>query len=150
MLEPGHKTSTFLNEHFQKRVGIGSFNKYENLFQRTSALIANSTYFRPQTDANLGMLWEQNFRYMFGKGMGKPNPANFFRDLLSHPANYEPNCIAALFWSLTFAQQNFATTFLPFWSHEERLTGHFISQILERSIEFEPYWASLALSLIHI
>lgn len=50
----------------------------------------------------------------------------------------------ALFWALAKAEHEFLYRFVPFWSHEERLTGHFLSQILERIAEFSSPWHILA------
>jgi len=79
----------------------------------------------------------------FAMRHGHYNHAHFIRSLAS-PELYHPQCIWAIFWALAKAEHEFAGRYLPFWSHEERLTGHFVSQVCERICEFEGRWSELA------
>ena len=63
--------------------------------------------------------------------------AQFTRELQSAPS-------WALFWSLAKAEHAFLEKYIPFWSHEERLTGHLVSQMVERLEEYGVHWRSLA------
>ena len=73
-----------------------------------------------------------------------PDHRSFFDQILASPSSYEPSSLWALFWALAQAEHEFLSRYVPFWSHEERLTGHLVSQIVERLEDFAPYWASLS------
>ena len=126
----------------QSRSGFGAFGKYTTLFERTHRLISRSSLLAPPNGGS-HPYWPVDpdyFHYAIRKGHF--NHAHFIRHLMT-PEVYYPHCIWALFWALVKAEHNFASKFLPFWSHEERLTGHFISQVCERISEFETRWSEL-------
>jgi hypothetical protein len=124
----------------QSRIGFGAFGKYSTLFERTHRLITKSSLLAPPNGAPYWSI-DPDFLH-FAMRHGQFHHAHFIRHLMT-PDVYYPQCIWALFWALAKAEHNFAIRFLPFWSHEERLTGHFISQLCERISEFECRWADL-------
>ena len=126
----------------QSRAGFGSFGKYSTLFERTHRLVTRSSLLAPPNGAT-HPYWSIDPDFLrFAIRHGNANHAHFIRTLMT-PDVYYPQCIWALFWAMAKAEHNFATKFLPFWSHEERLTGHFISQLCERISEFEGRWTEL-------
>lgn len=130
------------NPAIQSRVGFGTFRKFQTLFERSHDLIFRSSLITP-SEGRASPLWaiDPNFLH-FALRHGQYNYSHFIRHLTS-PSVYEPKCIWALFWALAKAEHRFASKYLPFWSHEERLTGHFISQICERIEEFNTHWSNL-------
>ncbi|MCC6739553.1 MAG: hypothetical protein IT452_10960 [Planctomycetia bacterium] len=64
--------------------------------------------------------------------------------MLSQPSAFDPNPLWALFWAAVEAEGKFHELYVPYWSHEERLTGHLVSQLLERVEEFAPRWFALS------
>jgi len=69
-----------------------------------------------------------------------------YNEVLIHPDVFRPQAFWALFWALGKAEHRFVRRFIPSWSHEERLSGHFISQIAERIEEFSDDWSVLSQS----
>lgn len=131
------------NPAMQSRVGFGTFRKHRQLFEQSHRLIARSSLLAPP-DAAIHPMWPLDPEYLhFALRHGEYNHSHFFRYLTS-PRVFQPRCVWALFWALVKSEHQFARRFLPFWSHEERLTGHFISQICERIDEFAVHWSSLA------
>lgn len=127
----------------QSRVGFGTFRKHRQVFEQSHRLIARSSLLAPPETA-VHALWPLDPDYLhFALRHGEYNHSHFFRYLTS-PRVFQPRCVWALFWALVKSEHQFANKFLPFWSHEERLTGHFISQICERIDEFAVHWSSLA------
>lgn len=129
-------------ERPSSRTGFGAFRKSGDLFRNTLSLILESGIFTPpRSEASP---WSDpdywyHFIYRFpGRYI------RFFKDILSKPSSFDPVCMWALFWALAKAEHEFLYRFVPFWSHEERLTGHLISQILERIEEFASPWRALA------
>lgn len=125
------------------RAGFGALRKSDSILSRTVELIVESSFFSPpRTGAwPIGAdpeYWHFHLRHFPG------NHVAFFRDVLSTPRSYDPPCIWALFWALAKAEHEFLFRFLPFWSNEERLTGHLISQVVERFVEFSSPWRALA------
>jgi hypothetical protein len=124
----------------QSRTGFGAFSKYSTLFERTYRLIAKSSLLAPPNGAPY---WSIDPEYAsFAIRHRHLNHAHFIR-YLTTPEVYYPQCFWAIFWALAKAEHTFAIHYLPFWSHEERLTGHFISQLCERVSEFKGRWAEL-------
>jgi hypothetical protein len=54
----------------------------------------------------------------------------FFRDMLGTPESVAQPPMWHLFWALTEGTQRFVSNYIQFWSHEERLTGHLITEIV--------------------
>lgn len=126
----------------QSRVGFGTFRKYHTLFERSHRLIARSSLLAPP-ESTSQPFWTVDPEFLhFAQRHGEYNHSHLFRYLTS-PNAFDPKCIWALFWALTKSEHQFALKYLPFWSHEERLTGHFVSQICERIAEFAMHWSSL-------
>lgn len=71
------------------------------------------------------------------------DPVGLFELFLADPKHFAPTPIWALFWSLAQAEHEFLTDFIPYWSHEERLTGHLVSKMLDRCRTFQDHWRDL-------
>jgi len=71
------------------------------------------------------------------------DPVALFEEYLARPRNLAPRAVWALFWSLAQAEHEFLADFIPYWSHEERLTGHLVSKILDRFRAFQHHWREL-------
>jgi hypothetical protein len=82
------------------------------------------------------------FHRRFGRGY--PHPSEFFVGLLGSPRSYQPEALWALFWAMATAEHQFLGRYVPYWSHEERLTGHFVSLMIERLTEFGVHWRCLS------
>lgn len=67
---------------------------------------------------------------------------------LANPKCFEPTPIWALFWAMAKAEHQFIERFLPFGSHEERLTGHFVNLLVERTLESQHDWDSLSVQTV--
>ena len=134
--------SAIADPAIQSRVGFGTFRKFPRLFEKSLGLVAGSGLLAPSgTGAPWPWAMDPEF-FHFAMRHGQYNHSHFLRHLKS-PEVYAPACIWALFWALAKAEHRFSNKYLPFWSHEERLTGHFISQICERIEEFNVHWSSL-------
>lgn len=72
------------------------------------------------------------------------NVREFFEQLLGTPASFDPRPFWSLFWALAKAEHQFLMKHVPFWSNEERLTGHLVSQMTERIDEFGGHWTALS------
>lgn len=130
------------NPAIQSRVGFGTFRKHGTIFERSHRLIARSGLLASRAAAT-DPLWAIDPDLLhFALARGHYNHSSFIRYLTS-PSAFEPGCVWALFWALAKSEHQFAARFLPFWSHEERLTGHFVSQICERIEEFAVHWSAL-------
>lgn len=136
--------ASIANPAIQSRVGFGTFRKFKRLFERSHNIISQSSLLAPP-EGGASSLWAidpEFLHYALRHGHGNYNHSHFIRYLTS-PSAFAPTCIWALFWALAKAEHKFSNKYLPFWSHEERLTGHFISQICERIEEFNVHWSNL-------
>ena len=133
-----------IEKYIRSRDGFGAFQEYESLFRNTSRLIFKSGFISNFNDEKHSVLpirfhpkyWDmdlyqnQSFRYVF-------------ESFLAKPFSYNPSCVWALFWALAKAEHEFLSKYIPYWSNEERLTGHLVSQMLTRLEDFEHHWANL-------
>ena len=135
--------SGFLSDTLHSRAGFAAFRHFEGIQRDTVRLIARSSFFsnRQQHEPFLFHDPDYYFHYMLRRGSFP-----FFSHSLSSPASYDPPAVWALFWALARAEHEFLYQFVPFWSNEERLTGHLVSQVFERIREFGTHWTSLDLS----
>ena len=108
------------------RAGFGAFRKLGDVFHHTVALITESGLFSPPWSEPARFFPDPEFWHFYGRRIPGAR-SRFFKDLLSAPKVYDPECLWALFWSLVKAEHEFLFRYLPFWSHEERLTGHLVS-----------------------
>ena len=125
------------------RTGFGAFRKYDDLFANTMRIILESGHFVPPRSEGLPLWLDPEYFYHF-KRRYRHSHVRFFKDALSDPSRFDPPCLWALFWALAKAEHEFLYRFIPFWSHEERLTGHLVSQMLERIAEFASPWRALS------
>lgn len=136
--------SSIANRAIQSRDGFGSLRKHRTLFERSHGLITGSSLLAPSpVGANPYWAIDPEFlHFALRHGNYNYNHAHLVRALTT-PTAFEPACIWALFWAMVKSEHEFSRKYLPFWSHEERLTGHLISQICERSEEFAVHWSAL-------
>ncbi|MDA0244997.1 MAG: hypothetical protein OT477_16390 [Chloroflexi bacterium] len=140
----------------KSQTGFALFSQYEDLRQNTFNLCKKSTLLKDFNAHDFCIKTiiqsvqqdlEESFRQVSFEEPKDPQPPALkvlFNDYLENPNSYAPNCIWAFFWALAKAEHNFLKKHLPFWSHEERLTGHFVCQICERIEEFAKYWSELS------
>jgi hypothetical protein len=133
-------------ERTRSRAGFGAFRHYRDICRDTLSIVFESGFFAdvsheqaPYHLIDEEMLWA----FYRLKGKGKLNFKYFFESVLTTPSSYSPSCVWALFWALAKAEHEFLVKYIPYWSHEERLTGHLVSQVITRLEDFEPYWARL-------
>jgi hypothetical protein len=125
------------------RAGFGAFRKSDDLFRNTVRLILESGLFAPPQLGGAPFWPDPDYWYHFLRRF-PASQVRFFKEVLSQPSSYDPTCMWALFWALAKAEHEFLYRFVPFWSHEEGLTGHLLSQMLERIAEFAAPWRALA------
>lgn len=128
----------------RSRHGFGALRHYDDIFRQTIELVVQSGLVS-RTGFPFGSPdWFFDgpfFHRRFGRGY--PHPSEFFVGLLGSPRCYQPEPLWALFWAMAAAEHQFLSRFVPYWSHEERLTGHFVSLMIERLSEFGVYWRAL-------
>lgn len=126
------------------RTGFGAFRNFATISRDTMRLAFNSGFFSNREKGN-SPFWAIDGEFLhFYLKRSHPDHRYFFNRVLASPSSYEPSCMWALFWALAQAEHEFLLRYVPFWSHEERLTGHLVSQIVERLEDFAPYWAALS------
>lgn len=126
------------------RTGFGAFRHFENVFRESLQVVLESSFLvHPKENGGLPfMAYDPELWHFVGRRM-RSNPRLFIEGVLSSPASYNPQAVWALFWALAKAEHHFLHKYVPFWSHEERLTGHLVSQLIERLEEFGDNWATL-------
>lgn len=133
----------------KSRSGLGALRQHEAVARETTRLIMDSSIFdRSSQEGALGT-WlgvdPEDLLHFLGRR--HHSRARFILDLiggaLAHPASFDPRPVWALFWALVRAEHEFLARFVPYWSHEERLTGHLVSQMFERIHDFGPHWTTL-------
>jgi len=128
----------------RSRRGFGALRHFNNIFGQTIGIVVESGVFA-RTGMPMGSPeWFFDgpfFHRRFGRGY--PHPSEFFVGLLGTPLCYQPTPLWALFWAMAAAEHHFLTRYVPYWSHEERLTGHFVSLMIERLTEFGFQWRAL-------
>lgn len=120
------------------RTGFGAFRNFSSISRETMRLAFNSGFFGIR-EKSVFPLWtiDADFLHFYLK-RSHPDHRSFFDQVLASPSSYDPSCLWALFWALAQAEHEFLSRYVPFWSHEERLTGHLVSQIVERLAAQHP------------
>lgn len=145
------QASDFAAGILSSRSGYGSYRHFDGIFHESFRLVMGSSrirsnlYFEPPGipylyDLELAFHLLRHYR----RGWGTSSLRFFIENLLGSPASYEPPALWVLFWALAKAEHNFLYRYVPFWSNEERLTGHLVSQMIERLEEFSDHWNSLS------
>jgi hypothetical protein len=130
--------------------GLGALRHHRSVAMETARLISQSGVLDLEHEAKsfpLGV-WGIDPEYLFDFPPFRHHAEHFVLRLvgatLVHPSSFDPSPMWALWWALVKAEHEFLSRFVPFWSNEERLTGHLVSQLAERIDEFRPHWRSLA------
>jgi hypothetical protein len=128
----------------RSRVGYGAFRHFGGVFRDSIDVVLESSYFSPRSrDGSLPIFaFDPEFLHFFGRRHWM-TPRAFVENVLGVPASYDPAPMWALFWSLAKAEHDFLQRYVSYWSHEERLTGHLVSQLVERLESFGPHWRAL-------
>lgn len=116
------------------REGFGALEENGSAFHDTYRLIDRSALVA-------GSL--EHLSCPLGRGRNYFNPVGLFESFLASPRNLVPSAVWALFWSLAQAEHEFLTEFIPYWSHEERLTGHLVAKMLASFQAFQSHWREL-------
>jgi hypothetical protein len=125
------------------RAGFGAFHEFVGISRETIRLVMNSGFFANNEKPGFpAWLVDGEFLHFYLR-RARPDHRYFVDQVLASPAAYDPACMWALFWALARAEHEFLFRYVPFWSNEERLTGHLVSQLIERVEDFAPHWASL-------
>jgi hypothetical protein len=133
-------------QRVRSRAGFGAFRHYRSVCRSSIALALESGFFSGASGQFMPfhLLDEDLLIDLFmRKGRYQPNFRHFFEQVLTTPSSFNPPCLWALFWAIAKAEHDFLTRYIPYWSHEERLTGHLVSQLMTRIEDFEPHWAAL-------
>ncbi len=134
----------------RSRVGFGAFHHFDEVFRETIRLVLESATFMPPTDSAatpwMFAPWmdDPEFWHLFGRRFHWRPQRSLIRRLLYQPRNYDPAALWALFWALAKAEYQFLVRYLPFWSHEERLTGHLVAETITRIEDFATHWNVLS------
>ena len=132
-----------LDSALPSRGGFGAFRHYEELFRDTARLVWESGLLRSPL-AQVGSahpFHPEEWWYILRRGA---SGRFLFREILADPSAYEPRALWAVYWALAHAEHDFLYLYTPFWSHEERLTGHLVSQAVMQLDNFGPRWRDLA------
>ncbi len=131
------------------RSGFGALRNFNSISDNSIRLAIDSGFFSPPRE-NGNEPWigsfDPEFWHFFGRRYPRQQFRHFLNRVLTSPSYFHPRCIWALFWALAKAEHEFLFRYVPFWSHEERLTGHFVSQIIERTLEYRELWSELDLN----
>lgn len=128
----------------RSRAGFGAFRHFEGVFWDSLRLVLDSSYFSPRQPNGPWPIpvFDPEFWHFFGRRHWI-TPRAFIESVLTSPASFSPNPLWALFWALAKAEHEFLHRYIPYWSHEERLTGHLVSQLIERLESFSSHWIAL-------
>lgn len=133
-------------QHTRSRGGFGAFRQFREVCRDSMRLVLESGFF---ADTNRQAMPfhvlddEILLDFFLRRGQVRPNFRHFFEQVLTNPSSYNPSCLWSLFWAVAKAEHEFMLRYIPYWSHEERLTGHLVSQLITRLEDFEPHWAAL-------
>jgi len=130
------------------RAGFGALRNFQSVSDNSIRLAIDSGFFAPPREKGdepwIGT-FDPEFWHFYGRRYPRQQFRHFVNRVLSSPSYYHPRCMWALFWALAKAEHEFLFRYVPFWSHEEQLTGHFVSQIMERTHDFKELWLDLDL-----
>ena len=134
----------FVQGTLRGRTGFGAFRHFENVFRESLQIVLESSFLVHPKENGWPpfMAYDPELWHFFGRRM-RSNPRLFIEGLLTAPTSYNPQPVWALFWALAKAEHYFLHKYVPYWSHEERLTGHLVSQLIERLEESGENWATL-------
>jgi hypothetical protein len=125
------------------RAGFGALRHFSTICRDTVKLALKSGFFANKERQPFPLwLMDEEILYFHLK-RAHPDHRYFIDQILASPSSFDPSCLWALFWALAKAEHEFLFRYVPFWSNEERLTGHLISQMVERLTDFAPRWATL-------
>lgn len=129
----------------KSRSGFGALRHFDNVLRDTMGLVLESSFFVHTThpEAAIWPMAHPDFFDFFLRRRPRPNHRFFVESMLASPEAYDPKPLWALFWAMAKAEHEFVRRFIPFWSHEERLTGHLVAQIVERLEDFGTHWRNL-------
>jgi hypothetical protein len=131
-------------QHTRSRGGFGAFRQFQDICRNSMGLVFESGFFANNNQTPFQLLDDEFFLdFYMRRGRFRPNFKYFFEQVLTNPSSYNPVCLWSLFWALAKAEHEFLLRYTPYWSHEERLTGHLVSQMITRLEDFEVYWAAL-------
>lgn len=132
-------------QHTRSRGGFGAFRQFRDICRNSMGLVFESGFFANSNHQTPFHLLDDEFflDFYMRKGRFRPNFKHFFEQVLTNPSSYNPACLWSLFWAVAKAEHEFLLRYIPYWSHEERLTGHLVSQLITRLEDFEVYWAAL-------
>jgi hypothetical protein len=127
------------------RSGFGALRHYEEILRESVRLVVESGFFVAPESSEWPFLGvpDPEFWHFFFRRRPRRSHRFLFDKLLASPARYSPPCIWALFWALAKAQHEFLERYVPFWSHEERLTGHLVALMIDRLEDFGSHWRAL-------
>lgn len=127
------------------RSGFGALRHYDEILRESMRLVIESGFFIHPEPSHWPFLEVPNpdFWHFFFHRRPRGSHRFLFDKLLSSPERYNPTCVWALFWALARAEHEFLDRYVPFWSHEERLTGHLVSLMIDRLEDFGIHWRAL-------
>lgn len=127
------------------RSGFGALRNFDSVYRATARLILQSSFISLSVESLPGpmVVWHRRFWHHVLDDL-LVNHRFLFSEVLTKPSSFEPHAMWAMFWGLAKAEHEFLRRYIPFWSHEERLTGHLVSQIVERMEEFSGEWRALS------
>lgn len=126
------------------RSGLGAFRKYDALCRDTARVVFESSIFESTAIPGITpALIDEDLLFHFLHRRRSPACRYLLEQVLVRPGAFDPAGMWAVFWALIKAEHQFLLRYVPYWSNEERLTGHLVSQIVERVEEFGDRWNML-------
>ena len=129
------------------RHGFGAMRHHASVLHPTVDLVLDSSFVAVPGPSDSRQPWWpfidpdfMHFTMRRGKGLHKL----LIGSMLASPASFRPTAIWALFWAIAQAEHEFLQRFVRFWSHEERLTGHLVGQMMQRLEDFGIHWRALS------
>jgi len=113
-------------QHTRSRAGFGAYRHFHSICRSSIALALESGFFSDINRQSRPFHFfdeELFFDFFMRKGHPRPNFRYFFEQALTNPSSFNPSCLWALFWAVAKAEHDFLIRYIPYWSHEERLTG---------------------------
>ena len=120
-------------ELYRSLHGLGALRGHRQVANCTLETVLESGLFEPPSSMGAWPLVDPEYLFHF-HGRRHIGVHTFFRDMLGSPETVAQHPMWHLFWALTEGTQQFVSRYIRFWSHEERLTGHLITEVI-RSAE---------------
>lgn len=145
----------FSEECQRARQGYGAFRGMSGILSSTTHLVMDSALYANDDFAlaGAGGPWggprffrdyyhPKEFLHYIARELPLRTSLQLLESLAS-PSSFRPMPMWSVFWALATAENRFLFRYVPFWSHEERLTGHLLSSIDNALEASREDWSNL-------